>query len=76
MGVPAGSPYAVQIAVYIVVVLLVRIIKLVYCCLLQVWLSEGKLLVLKGGSTPDRDGFDNPWQPIDSYEAPTPSRYA
>lgn len=36
----------------------------------EVWLSEGKLLVLKGGSTPDRDGFDNPWKPIDSYEAP------
>ena len=26
--------------------------------------------MLKGGSTPDRDGFDNPWRPIDDFEAP------
>ena len=37
---------------------------------LQVWLAEDSLLVLKGGSTPDRDGFDNPWLPIDDFEAP------
>ena len=38
--------------------------------LLQVWLAEDSLLVLKGGSTPDREGFDNPWRPIDDFEAP------
>ena len=38
--------------------------------MLQVWLAEDSLLVLKGGSTPDRDGFDNPWRPIDDFEAP------
>ena len=26
--------------------------------------------MLKGGATPDRDGFDNPWRPIDDFEAP------
>ena len=26
--------------------------------------------VLKGGSTPDRDGTDNPWKPLDDFEAP------
>ncbi len=26
--------------------------------------------VLKGGSTPDRDGIDNPWKPLDDFEAP------
>ena len=36
----------------------------------QVWLADDSLLVLKGGSTPDRDGFDNPWRPIDDFEAP------
>ena len=28
------------------------------------------MLVLKGGSTPDRDGYDNPWRPIDDFQAP------
>ena len=36
----------------------------------QVWLADDSLLVLKGGSTPDRDDFDNPWRPIDDFEAP------
>jgi len=36
----------------------------------EVWLSDDSLLVLKGGSTPNRDGFDNPWRPIDDFEAP------
>ena len=33
-------------------------------------MSDDSLLVLKGGSTPNRDGFDNPWRPIDDFEAP------
>ena len=36
----------------------------------QVWLAEDSLLVLKGGSTPNRSGFDNPWTPIDDFQAP------
>lgn len=36
----------------------------------EVWLSDGDLLVLKGGSTPNRKGFDNPWKPLDDYVAP------
>ena len=36
----------------------------------EVWLSDGDLLVLKGGSTPDRKGYDNPWKPLDDYVAP------
>jgi hypothetical protein len=36
----------------------------------EVWLSDGKLLVLKGGKTRDRNGFDNPWEPLDNYQAP------
>ena len=27
-------------------------------------------MVLKGGSTPNREGFDNPWKPLDDYQAP------
>jgi hypothetical protein len=26
--------------------------------------------VLKGGSTSDREELDNPWKPLDDYEAP------
>lgn len=37
---------------------------------LQVWLSDDSLLVLKGGFTPNRKGFDNPWKPIDNFQAP------
>ena len=33
----------------------------------EVWLSEGDLLVLKGGGTPNRKGFDTPWKPLDDY---------
>ncbi|XP_059080410.1 uncharacterized protein LOC131878447 [Tigriopus californicus] len=36
----------------------------------EVWLSDGDLLVLKGGTTSAQDGFDNPWEPLDDYEAP------
>lgn len=36
----------------------------------EVWLSDGDLLVLKGGSTPNRKAFDNPWTPLDDYVAP------
>ena len=36
----------------------------------EVWLSDGDLLVLKGGATPNRKGFDNPWTPLDDYVAP------
>lgn len=36
----------------------------------EVWLSDGDLLVLKGGSTPNRKGFDMPWKPLDDYIAP------
>jgi len=36
----------------------------------EVWLAEDSLLVLKGGSTPNRSGFDNPWTPIDDFQAP------
>jgi len=36
----------------------------------EVWLADDNLLVLKGGSTPDRDGYDNPWEPIDDFQAP------
>ena len=28
------------------------------------------MLVLKGGSTSDWESFDNPWQPIDDFQAP------
>ena len=37
---------------------------------MQVWLADDNLLVLKGGSTSDRDGYDNPWEPIDDFQAP------
>jgi hypothetical protein len=37
---------------------------------LQVWLVDENLVVVRGGSTPDRDGFDNPWPPLDSFQAP------
>ena len=33
----------------------------------EVWLSDGDLLVLKGGGTPNRKGFDAPWKPLDDY---------
>jgi len=36
----------------------------------EVWLADDNLLVLKGGSTPDRNGYDNPWEPIDDFQAP------
>ena len=36
----------------------------------QVWLADNSLLVLKGGGTPDWESFDNPWQPIDDFQAP------
>lgn len=36
----------------------------------EVWLADDNLLVLKGGSTPNRDGYDNPWEPIDDFQAP------
>lgn len=36
----------------------------------DIWLSEGDLLILKGGQTLDRSSFDNPWEPLDDYEAP------
>ena len=26
--------------------------------------------MLKGGSTPDRAGWDSPWQPLDNFQAP------
>lgn len=35
----------------------------------DVWLSDGNLLVLKGGGgEPAKD--DNPWEPLDDYQAP------
>ncbi len=37
---------------------------------MQVWLSDGNLLVLKGGSTVNREGFDDVWEPLDDYQAP------
>jgi len=36
----------------------------------EVWLADSSLLVLKGGSTPDRDGYDDPWEPLDDFQAP------
>ena len=36
----------------------------------DVWLSDGDLLVLKGGTTPNRKAFDEPWSPLDDYVAP------
>ncbi|XP_013171545.1 PREDICTED: uncharacterized protein LOC106120713 [Papilio xuthus] len=38
----------------------------------EIWLAEDHLLVLKGGSFPERtkDTGVKPWPPIDSYEAP------
>jgi len=36
----------------------------------EVWLADDNLLVLKGGSTSDRDGYDNPWEPLDDFQAP------
>lgn len=35
----------------------------------EIWLSEDHLLVLKGGSM-NTEGNDEPWKPIDNYEAP------
>ena len=34
------------------------------------WLADDNLLVLKGGHTLDRAGFDDPWQPLDDFQAP------
>ncbi|XP_032522924.2 uncharacterized protein LOC116774330 [Danaus plexippus] len=38
----------------------------------EIWLAEDHLLVLKGGSFPERsqEPENNPWPPIDNYEAP------
>ncbi|CAH0719017.1 unnamed protein product, partial [Brenthis ino] len=38
----------------------------------EIWLAEDHLLVLKGGSFPERtkETENRPWPPIDSYEAP------
>ena len=36
----------------------------------DIWLSDGNLLVLKGGTTSSEDGFDDPWPPLDDYQAP------
>jgi len=36
----------------------------------EVWLADDNLLVLKGGSTKDRAGWDNPWEPLDDFQAP------
>ncbi|XP_047538924.1 adhesive plaque matrix protein [Vanessa atalanta] len=38
----------------------------------EIWLAEDHLLVLKGGSFPERtkEAENRPWPPIDSYEAP------
>jgi len=38
----------------------------------EVWLSDGDLLVLKGGASnqPNRKSFDAPWKPLDDYVAP------
>lgn len=35
----------------------------------EIWLSEDHLLVLKGGSL-NTEGNDDPWKPIDNYQAP------
>lgn len=35
----------------------------------EIWLSEDHLLVLKGG-TLNNEARDEPWKPIDDYEAP------
>jgi len=36
----------------------------------EVWLADDNLLVLKGGSTIDRTGWDDPWEPLDDFQAP------
>ena len=36
----------------------------------EVWLSDGNLLVLRGGATPNRKSFDDPFEPLDDYVAP------
>lgn len=36
----------------------------------DVWLSDGSLLVLRGGTTESKEDFDDPWPPLDDYEAP------
>jgi len=36
----------------------------------EVWLADSSLLVLKGGSTADRDGYDDLWEPLDDFQAP------
>jgi len=36
----------------------------------EVWLADSSLLVLKGGSTADRDGYDDLWKPLDDFQAP------
>ncbi len=42
----------------------------------EVWLVDENLVVVRGGSTPDRDGFDDPWPPLDSFQAPYRNRHA
>ena len=34
----------------------------------DVWMSVGKLLVLKGSSATSRAGLYDPWEPIDDYQ--------
>ena len=36
----------------------------------EVWLNDGDLLVLRGGATPNRKSFDEPFEPLDDYVAP------
>ena len=45
-------------------------LNIIAVALLQVWLVDENLVVVRGGSTPDRDGFDDPWPPLDSFQAP------
>ena len=35
----------------------------------DIWMSEGKLLVLKGASSAtSRQGYYDPWEPLDDYQ--------
>ena len=35
----------------------------------DIWMSEGKLLVLKGSSSAtSRQGYYDPWEPLDDYQ--------
>ena len=36
----------------------------------EVWLSDGNLLVLRGGATSNRKSFDDPLAPLDDFVAP------